>query len=324
MRRLGAYLRGIRELRGLSQDEAARRIFGQPGRAETNKQSTLARIELGRVAVRPELLRTFSEVYREPLDRLAVAFATIMIFDKEVPAFLNEKTRRIGSLWASADHSFDTSLPDENAFFSNAVEIWSFQDIARWERELASRFSGRPDLALWVVSPTFVDHKSAEFLAIVVDCLILDGVELTYFVAERDLVPGECFDTFLDRVTFRLRDHRNQKFEGASREVDPKKLGKIRVFGLSADDLAWFTSSLVIANPDGIQSGRTDAEGFAIVPVEGEHAFGIPLPRSELAGIVNRITRQIEKRERDPDAPGTWHPDALSTYPRFMREFGNA
>ena len=55
---------------------------------------------------------------------------------------------------------------------------------------------------------------------------------------------------------------------------------------------------MVIANPREFQGGAAGVSAFMIVPVDGEHAFGIPVHSRELSGIVSAINRQILTRER--------------------------
>jgi hypothetical protein len=273
-------------------------------------------MEAGTIGVRPDLLKNMAATYGEPLDRMVTAFAAIMLFEDDLPPYLLAKSRRPPYTVAKG-----------KAFFaSNIVEVWSLDDIAEWERGLADRFSDRSDLSLWIVSPNFIDLENPEFLSIVVEHLLIRGVNITYFVAERDLHIGEKFYAFLERVTRRLRRLCDGKIPTPRAGCEnPKAWGEISAFGLTRADLAWFTASIVIANPEDIQSGAPNREGFTIPSVEGEHRFGIPLNDRDLRAIVDRIKFEIESRlEAGNQSPGSWKPKALREHAPFKREFPNA
>jgi transcriptional regulator with XRE-family HTH domain len=303
----GSYLRSLRERAALKQLEAGERLQKIGGGTSASWQSILARAELGKGVVRPEQLPWFAEVYGEPLERVASAFAATHIFSSPFPSYLTAPSLK------------DAPPTGQRSFFvSNVVEMWSLPEIALWEAGLVRRSPGRDDLAIWIISPDFVDHKDSEFLRIVVDDLLLNGVCLTYFVAQRDLGDGEKFEIFLDRVTIRIRD----VLRAQRRTLADVRLGEIAVYGLTNDDLAWFTSSLVIANPDDVEAGADGLNGFMIVPVHGEHALGIPIGGPQLSVLVNRIKRQIERRRRTPGA-AIWTPNALRSHPLFKEEVAN-
>jgi transcriptional regulator with XRE-family HTH domain len=323
--RLGAYLKQLRERAGpdgkLTQEAAAKLIFGGTEDEARSKQMMLARIESGHTGVKPETLRRMAIVYGEPLDRLVAAHATVMFYDSDVPHFLADRSRRpLG----------DPENLKTVFFVSNVVESWSLAEIADWERELPIRF---PDdkAELWIVSPDFIDHENREFLEIVVDCLLMKGVGLTYFVDNRDAGPGGRFDIFLDQVSFRLKDNCSVA-KAPPLCKDAKKWGDIAVFGLLPNELTWFTSGLVIANPQRLEPDATD-QGFRIFSVEMPRSklpqhLAIPLRPPELARMVNQISHHIERHEREAGLPGesvarTWDKHALRSN-RFFREFGYA
>lgn len=303
--RFGAYLRMLRERAGLKQLEAAAELVPIAGGTEASWQSLLARYEQGKVQVRPDQLQHFAAVYGEPIQRLGTAYGTVHVYDAPLPAYLNV-----------ASEKRPGAEPPAIFFTSNAVEIWSLPEIAQWEAGLADRNPGTP-AELWIVSPEFVDHRDNAFLQIVVDHLLLRQASLTYFVAKRDIGGGEKFDMFLDRVTTRLvrvLRERGQRLADAN-------IGSISVFGLTPDDLTWFTSSLVIANPNDIEAGVPGVHAFMIVPVAGQHTMGIPVEPTQLVTIVNLITRQIENRQDDPDNPDRpYIVNALRKHPPFIRE----
>lgn len=309
-KRFGEHLRSLRARAELTQDAAVTRIKASDPSGGTDwKQSTLARIELGSLAIQPTALATLAAAYGEPLDRIATAFAAIMIYDTPLPRYFTEQSSR------------PPMPPSSPAIFfaSNAVEIWTLPEIVEWERNFADRYPGRKDLALWIVSPTFVDHRNPEIQKVVVDCLIMRGVSLTYFIDEGDYGEKRNFGRFLDRVTLKLADHVAR--DGETRPyADPSTWGKIQVYKLRPSDLAWFTSSLVIANPDDIRFQRRAGEGFMIVPVEGEHTLGIPMHGQNLDSFVTTIYSQIEECQR-PDDPrnGDWIQDALAIHPTYKR-----
>lgn len=302
----GEYLRGLRERDGLTQDLAVKRILeNADGDSFAWKgQSNLARIELGRVAIQPDSLPTLAAAYGEPLDRMVTAYSALMIYKVPLPRYFNERSKR-PPVEANARSSF---------FSSDAVEMWSLAEIALWERGLAERFADRKKTTLWIVSPTFVDHKNNEFLNIVVDYLLLRGVSLTYFIAESDYGDEEVFGKFLKKVTKRLEAcyesiRAEQEYSSGLNWI--QRLGTLSAYKLCRDELAWFTSSLVIANPEDTQLGLRGAEGFMIVPVEGAHTLGIPLLGSALEGLVDKIETQTEKN------PEALVEDALSSFELF-------
>lgn len=312
-RRFGEYLRGLRErMEGnVSQDAAVRLIAPhvRSGSDAWKGQSTLARIEAGSVAIQPTALAALAAAYNEPLDRIVTAFAAIMIYDTALPRFFSEPSARPVKL----------SGQQSNFFASNAVEIWSLPEVVQWEYDFADRYPGRKDLALWIVSPSFVDHKNPSIQKVVVDRLLMRGVTLSYFIDEGDYGEKRNFGRFLDRVTYMLADH----ISAASTEngtVDPSNWGKIQVYKLRPSELAWFTSSLVIANPDDIRYQRRAGEGFMIVPVEGEHTLGIPLNSQNLDSFVTAIYGQVEDCQRAGDPrEGDWIRDALKAHPTYKR-----
>ncbi|MBK8629507.1 MAG: helix-turn-helix domain-containing protein [Sphingomonadales bacterium] len=305
--RFGAYLRMLREQRNaMTQVEAGGKLVELVGGTEASWQSLLARYEQGKSAVKPEQLRLFSLVYNEPLERVLSAYAAAHVFDTTLPRYLDAPSEKRTDIEAS-----------QNFFVSNAVEIWSLPEIARWEASLADRASGAPP-ELWIVSPEFIDHRDSSFLQIVVDQLLLRQASLTYFVAKRDIGGGEKFDVFLDRVTSRITRLARER----GQRLADINIGSISVFGLTPDDLTWFTSSLVIANPNDIEAGVPGVHAFMIVPVAGQHTLGIPVEPTQLVTIVNLIARQIESRQSDPENPDKpFIINALGKHPPFVREF---
>lgn len=311
-RRFGEYLRGLRErMDSVSQDAAVKLIAEHTpsGSAAWKGQSTLARIEAGSVAIQPTALAALAAAYNEPLDRIATAFAAIMIYDTALPRYFSEPSSRPVKL-SSAQSLF---------FASNAAEIWTLPEVVQWEHDFADRFPGRKDLTLWIVSPTFVDHKNPTIQKVVVDRLLMRGVSLSYFIDEGDYGEKRNFGRFLDRVTYMLADH----LAAATAEngaIDRTNWGKIQVYKLRPSELAWFTSSLVIANPDDIRYQRRAGEGFMIVPVEGEHTLGIPMNSQSLDSFVTAICGQIEDCQRAGDGrEGDWIQDALKIHPTYKR-----
>ncbi|HEX8443948.1 MAG TPA: helix-turn-helix transcriptional regulator [Allosphingosinicella sp.] len=303
--RFGVYLRALRERTGMTQIEAGGKLVDRLGGTEASWQSLLARYEQGKGAVKPEQLRQFASVYNEPLERMLSAYAAAHVFDGALPKYLDEPSQKRPDIELS-----------QNFFVSNAVEIWSLPEIAQWEADLADRTSGSPP-ELWIVSPEFIDHRDNSFLHIVVDQLLLRQASLTYFVAKRDIGGGEKFDVFLDRVTSRLARVVRER----GQRLADTNIGSISVFGLTPDDLTWFTSSLVIANPNDIEAGVPGVHAFMIVPVAGQHTLGIPVEPAQLVTMVNLIARQIENRQADPDnRDKPFIVNALRKHPPFVRE----
>lgn len=309
----GQYLRKIRDRAARSQMQLADQLVSMVGtqdvdaeKARKNWQSFLARLELGSGSVRPEHLPLLAKAYVEPLERMATAYlATHVFLDAPIPKYLDEAP--VKRLDWSGPASF---------FVSNSVEAWSLDEIKEWERGIvgSTRPGVRPEL--WIVSPEFVDHKDDDFLKVVVDDLLLKHADLTYFVAERDIPAGQDFDWFLDRVAMRLQN----RFRDNGMQLLESSVGSISVYGLTPEELTWFTSSLVIANPKEFQGGTDGVSAFMIVPVDGTHTLGIPVHPRELSGIVSAINRQISIRERKNSKIDRIDPDsAVENKPTYDR-----
>lgn len=298
MEQLGRHFRRLRERAGKSQLEAGTELAALSSNTPLSWQSMIARIERGK-EINPKHLPLFAEVYKEPLKRLVGAYVAANIFGTSPKAVPGDS--------------------DDAFFISNAVEIYSIAEMATWEAGLRDRYPAHQRIELWIVSPTFIDGDDQRFLGIVAG-LLCDCVDITYFLDKRDLEADQKFDRFLDRVTARLKS----LCAPAPASTTPwTSLGNITAYGLSNDDLAWFTCSLVIANPDDIHAGLADVSGYMVVPIEGMHSMSIPIEHRELLGLVSRIKHQVEKIEDGRLEGRTYRNDALRNHAKFKKEFGN-
>lgn len=300
--RFGAYLADLRSKKDLSQTMAAQTASRATGPARLSvTQASLARLELGQTAPRPETLLALAELYGEPFDRMVSAYVSIVMFGQEVPDYF--KTPRAGV-------SDDRPLESHPFFASNRLEAWSLDEILAWESSL-SVGSGPPEL--WIISTHFADHKDRRISDIIID-LLATGGNITYFIKHGEIGYGSSSDLLLNTVIKGLR--------AKSELQHPGTIGEIGLYGLNAAEQAMFTSSLVIGNPSHFDDMRNLPCGFTIVAAAGEHQFGIPLLHHEAKEVVERVRVQIQLRESSGNTEyGIWNPNALTTHPLFKREF---
>ena len=300
-KRFGEYLAKLRTDAGKSQSAAV----AEAGRATGTgflslTQASLARLELGQTAAKPDTLLALAQLYDVPFDRMISAYVSIVMFGQEVPKHFS---------WPRNGVPNDQPLDEQPFFASNRLEAWSLAEVLAWEEGIARGDSPR---GLWIISTRFVDHTNSRISDIIVELLVA-GAKITYFV-NSDIGFGTPFDLLLNTVVLKLR-----------KQLGPEKrgqIGEIALYKLNPFEQVMFTSSLVIGNPDNLDAMRDKPCGFTIVSAGGEHQFGIPLQHDEARHVVDQVRVQIELRLSDARY-GEWHPHALTGHNLFKREFEN-
>ena len=300
--KFAAYLAELRLGAGMTRAAAAKKLvsleqgFTSSATKPADWATRLTRLESGQFNVQPSDLEKLSVAYNQPLERLAAAFLAAYVFrSASMPKASDwaDLDRPVGSLSAESQQGTDTAF-----FISNEAELWTLGQLALWERDFTAQTDGRQP-SMWIISPDFVDHENDGFLEIVVKDLLLKGVDLTYFIAEQDIGPppfvgsnARKFGLFATKAFLMIK---SMLASGEHLVLD--RMGTLSVYGLEAPALTWFTSSLVIANPDELQSNKRGIHGFLIAPLNGKPALGIPLRIEEVRRTVAAINHQMTQRE---------------------------
>jgi len=308
--RFGRYLQSLRAHANLRQSAVGAALQERVG-LSANWQPMLARIEAGAADLKPEYIKVIADICEEPLENVAAAFLSAYVFDRDPPAVSRER--------ADAARLGPSAGP---YFISDGVEIWSLEQLLRWEAALVSEDPAAASAQdLWIVAPNFQDHVNSNILQIVVENLLMKGVHITYFAPEQSILPDGNFDIFIERVVIKLKSILNKSSESSGEFLEG--IGKISFFGLNNDQLVWFTSSMIISDPAGVQDGRNVSRGFLVVPYRDQYAMAVPMSEPEIQSKVSFIGRQIEKRTDAPvsEAGGSYREDVLRHHAKFQRIF---
>lgn len=260
--------------------------------ASSFSQTAINRLENGDTTFpKPFFLKGLAKIYDEDLENVLGAYIGCLYFDD-------------GSASVSSVEEIDPF------FISNATRIFSLDSIFTWESNLVKNSNDSANVTLWIISPQFVDHERKDVLAMVVDDLILQGCDITYFIGEDATKPGQGFDTFLTKAALRILKNNRTDDDYAS-------LGKIDCYGLSKDELTWFTSSMVIGNPDDLINDNDTPEGFLIVSISSpdgilKPSFGTKMSKMYTVQVIMTVRRLIQDRKKNHQKNGLfWRSDSL-------------
>jgi len=317
----GAYLKALRAAKGLSQADTFKKAeklapddlpLIAPADFEAERddiikalgQTTLVRIEAGKIGhIRSSTLMALASIYGETYEDMLAAYVAAV--------FYRTTTDRLTANDA-VQQAFKREGGARPFFISNATKQVSLREVADWERNLVDRSRDKDNVTLWIVAPNFIDHENKYVQEMVVDCLLMRGAHVTYFVDARDVGGGLKFTTFARSAANLLKSRRAQS--------EPAKVGTIACYGLTNEELAWLTASFVIANPDDYFRQVDRLDGFMIVSDNGAPSFALKLPDAEVKTLVRRITDRLEVR-KEIAAPGKPNNERLIYIPNALKPY---
>ena len=157
-------------------------------------------------------------------------------------------------------------------------EIRTIDQLAEWERE------AKPN-ELWIVAPNFVDDTNLLIAKTVID-LLKNGTNIKYFVNESDTMSTGRFASFKRQVIRQLGELYD--------EANPQ----ISAHGLTPHDIAWLSTSFVIANPRQAISFESESEpssGYYVLPeADGRPSYGLAISERELARLALNLIEVID------------------------------
>ncbi len=163
-------------------------------------------------------------------------------------------------------------------------DVRTVDELADWEKNAVKQ-------TLWVVAPNFVDDHNSHVASTVYD-LISKGIDITYFVDKKDLAPGTGrFVHFKSLIATKYRLE-NDKDIGSLIKAHP--LGK--------EELAWLSTSFVIADPQQAllfaKMEEGEASGFYVMPGEGgQPAYGTAINRHELRRLAGNLMEIVSNHD---------------------------